>query len=218
MSHTQGIGMTSQRTRLRMIERLKTQGIQDPLVLAAMGQIPRHLFVEEVLQGRAYEDTPLPIGQGQTISSPYIVALSCALVTQGRKLDKVLEIGGGCGYQAAVLSRLAKSVISIERIARLVGTARRNLQGLHIGNVTIRNSDGSDGYPREAPYDGIVVAAAMPTISEALKAQLKPGARLVAPVGVGDVQYLMLVEATDSGYVEHRVEPVKFVPLLSGII
>lgn len=218
MNSGQGAAAASQRPRLRMVQTLREQGIKDAAVLAAMEQIPRHLFVEEMLQGRAYEDVPLPIGQGQTISSPYIVARSCELLTQGRKLDKVLEIGGGCGYQAAVLSRLARTVISVERIARLVGTARRNLQNLHIGNVTVRNSDGSHGYPREAPFDGIVVAAAMPAISAELKAQLKPGARLIAPVGSGEVQYLMLVEATESGYSERRLDAVRFVPLLSGVM
>lgn len=213
-----GIGMTSQRTRMRMIERLKEQGIDDALVLAAMSQIPRHLFVEELLQSRAYDDTPLPIGQGQTISSPYIVAQTCALACRGQKLEKVLEIGGGCGYQAAVLAKLTKTVISLERIARLVGKARGNLQNLHIGNVTMRNADGTDGYPREAPYDAIVVAAAMPSISPALKAQLKPGGRLIAPVGMGEQQQLVLVEAdAEGGYSERILEAVKFVPLLAGI-
>lgn len=221
MMHGVGIGMTSQRTRMRMIERLREQGIQDPLVLAAMGQISRHLFVEPVLQSRAYDDTALPIGQGQTISSPYIVALTCELACQGRKLDKVLEVGGGCGYQAAVLSKLAKSVFSLERIARLVGTARSNLQTMHIGNVTIRNMDGTHGYAREAPYDAIVVAAAMPMISPELKAQLKAGGRLIAPVGIGDLQQLVLVEAHEEdgerSYSERILEAVKFVPLLAGL-
>lgn len=221
MMHSAGIGMTSQRTRTRMIERLREQGIQNPLVLAAMSQISRHLFVEPVLQSRAYDDTPLPIGQGQTISSPYIVALTCELACQGGKLNKVLEVGGGCGYQAAVLSRLAKSVFSVERIAKLVGTARANLQAMHIGNVTIRNTDGTHGYAREAPYDAIVVAAAMPMISPELKAQLKPGGRLIAPVGIGDLQQLILVEVREEEgerhYSERVVEAVKFVPLLAGL-
>jgi protein-L-isoaspartate(D-aspartate) O-methyltransferase len=206
---------------MRMIERLREQGIQDPLVLAAMSQVSRHLFVEPVLQSRAYDDTPLPIGQGQTISSPYIVALTCELACQGRKLDKVLEVGGGCGYQAAVLAKLAKTVFSLERIARLVGTARGNLQAMHIGNVTVRNTDGTHGYAREAPYDAIVVAAAMPTISPELKAQLKPGGRLIAPVGIGDLQQLVLVEAREVDgerqYSERILEAVKFVPLLAGL-
>jgi len=225
MHQATGNGMTSQRTRLRMIERLREQGISNPLVLDAMSQIARHLFVEPVLQSRAYDDTPLPIGQAQTISSPYIVALTCELALQGtgsgQKLGKVLEIGCGCGYQAAVLSRLARSVFSLERIAKLVGMARGNLQSMRIGNVTIRNIDGTHGYPREAPYDAIVVAAAMPMISAELKAQLKPGGRLIAPVGMGEQQQLVLVEAGEVDgelrYTERVLEAVKFVPLLSGV-
>lgn len=210
--------MISQRTRTRMVERIREAGVSDALVLAAMSQIPRHAFVEEILQSRAYEETPLPIGSGQTISSPYIVALTCALACRGQKLGKVLEIGGGCGYQAAVLSKLFRTVFSIERIARLVGQARRNLQALHIGNVQFRNADGTLGYVREAPFDAIVVACAMPHIPDDLKAQLKPGARLIAPVGLGEVQTLVMVEALEEGgYREQTLEPVRFVPLLSGL-
>lgn len=214
-----GIGMTSQRTRARMLERLKEQGIKDAMVLAAMSALPRHLFVEEVLQSRAYEDTPLPIGQGQTISSPYTVARSCELICQGRTLDRVLEIGGGCGYQAAVLSKLAKEVVSIERIAKLVGRARLTLRGLRINNVMIKNADGSHGYLEAAPFDAIVVAAAMPYISEELKRQLKPGGRLVAPVGAGESQHLVVVDADleSGGFTERILEAVKFVPLLDGV-
>lgn len=217
MSGASGIGMTSQRTRVRMVERLKEEGIKDPLVLAAMNEIPRHLFVQEGLQSRAYEDTPLPIGEGQTISSPYTVARSCELACQGQPLDRVLEIGGGCGYQAAVLSRLAKRVISLERIAKLVGKARLNLDKLRIRNVLVKVADGSRGYPREAPYDAIIVAAAMPFIPPELIAQLKPGGRLIAPVGQGGDQRLTLVEAREEGLVEQALETVKFVPLRSGV-
>ncbi len=217
MSGTSGIGMTSQRTRARMVERLKEEGIRDPMVLAAMNEIPRHLFVQEGLQSRAYEDTPLPIGEGQTISSPYTVARSCELACQGQILDKVLEIGGGCGYQAAVLSRLARRVVSLERIAKLVGMARNHLDRLRIRNVVVKVADGSRGYPREAPYDAIIVAAAMPFIPPELTAQLKPGGRLVAPVGQGEDQRLTLVEARPEGLVEQELETVKFVPLLTGV-
>lgn len=213
-----GIGMTSQRARARMLERLKEQGIQDPMVLAAMSAVPRHQFLEEGIQQRAYDDTPLPIGQGQTISSPYIVALSCELVCQGHPLERVLEIGGGCGYQAAVLSKLAKEVVSLERITKLVGRARQNLRDIRVNNVLIKNTDGSHGFLAGAPYDAIVVAAAMPYIPEDLKRQLKPGARLVAPVGAGEVQRLILVEALpDGSFSEKELEAVKFVPLLSGV-
>lgn len=213
-----GIGMTSQRARARMIERLKSQGISDPRILAAMTDIPRHPFLEEGIQQRAYDETPLPIGQGQTISSPYTVALSCELISKDRQLARVLEVGGGCGYQAAVLSRLAREVVSLERITKLVGRARQTLRALRINNVLMKNVDGSEGYPAGAPYDAIVVAAAMPYIPEALKQQLKPGARLVAPVGAGDSQRLVLVEAlAEGGFSEKTLEPVKFVPLLAGV-
>jgi protein-L-isoaspartate(D-aspartate) O-methyltransferase len=212
-----GIGMTSQRTRARMVDRLKEQGIKSPLVLDAMANVPRHLFLEEVLQHRAYEDTPLPIGEGQTISSPYIVAQTCELASQGKPMEIVLEIGCGCGYQAAVLARLAKKVVSVERIAKLVGRSRHTLRELRINNVLIKNVDGTLGYPAGAPYDAIVVAAAMPFIPDELKAQLKPGGRLVAPVGRGDVQRLMVLEARDKGYSERDMEAVKFVPLLPGV-
>lgn len=213
-----GIGMTSQRARTRMLEHLKVQGIKDPLVLAAMNAIPRHAFLEESIQHQAYDETPLPIGQGQTISSPYTVARSCELACRGQTLERVLEIGGGCGYQAAVLSRLAKEVLSLERIAKLIGKARKTLRELRINNVLIKNVDGSHGFKAAAPYDAIVVAAAMPFIPDELKRQLKPGGRLVAPVGVGESQRLILVEAdSEGGFMEKELEPVKFVPLLSGV-
>lgn len=213
-----GIGMTSQRARARMLERLKEQGIKDPVVLAAMNAVPRHPFLEESIQQRAYDDTPLPIGQGQTISSPFIVARSCELACRGKMLDRVLEIGGGCGYQAAVLSKLAKEVLSLERIAKLVGRARLTLRELRINNVLMKNVDGSWGYKAAAPFDAIVVAAVMPYIPEELKLQLKPGGRLIAPVGAGESQRLIMVEADlDGGYTEKELEAVKFVPLLSGV-
>jgi len=158
-----GIGMTSQRARARMLENLKAQGISDPLVLAAINAIPRHPFLEESIQQRAYDDTPLPIGQGQTISSPYIVARSCELACRGHMLERVLEIGGGCGYQAAVLSRLAREVLSLERIAKLIGRARQTLRELRINNVLMKNVDGSFGYPAAAPFDAIVVQRPCPT-------------------------------------------------------
>lgn len=213
-----GIGMTSPRARLRMIEALKKQGIKDPQVLAAMDAVPRHVFVEEAFESRAYEETPLPIGHGQTISSPYIVALTCELARAGRHLERVLEIGGGCGYQASVLARLAGKVVSMERIAGLIGKARLTLRELRINNVLFKNADGTLGYPEGAPYDAIVVAAAMPYIPDELKAQLKPGGRLVAPVGLGEVQHLIVVEARErGGYSERSMEAVKFVPLLPGV-
>jgi protein-L-isoaspartate(D-aspartate) O-methyltransferase len=187
-------------------------------VLAAMQAIPRHVFLEDGIQARAYDETPLPIGEGQTISSPYIVAISCQLACQGRVLDRVLEVGGGCGYQAAVLSKLAKEVLSLERIVKLVGKARQHLRELRIQNVIIKNVDGSYGYPPAAPYDAIVVAAAMPHLPEEMKHQLKPGGRLVAPVGGGEIQHLVVVDALpEGGYSESILDAVKFVPLLAGV-
>ncbi len=213
-----GVGMTSDRARARMVERLRDQGISGPLVLAAMGGVPRHIFVEEGIQHKVYDETPLPIGQGQTISSPYTVAVSCQIACRGQRLERVLEVGGGCGYQAAILSRLAKEVVSVERITKLVGHARQHLRELRINNVLVKNADGSYGYPAGAPYDAIVVTAAMPFIPQEMKAQLKPGARLVAPVGAGDVQNLIVVEALpEGGYSEKMLEAVRFVPLLPGI-
>ncbi len=214
--HT-GIGMTSQRTRVRMAERLKEQGIKSPLVLDAILNVPRHLFLEEGMQHRAYEDTPLPIGEGQTISSPYTVARSCELATQGKPMQVILEIGGGSGYQAAVLARLANKVVSVERIAKLVGRARHTLRELRINNVLIKNADGTLGYPAGAPYDAIIVAAAMPYIPDDLKRQLKPGGRLVAPVGSGDSQRLIVIEAREKGFTERDMEAARFVPLLPGV-
>jgi protein-L-isoaspartate(D-aspartate) O-methyltransferase len=212
-----GIGMTSQRARLRMLENLRRQGISDPVVLAAMEAVPRHVFVEEAFQTRAYDDIPLPIGQGQTISSPYIVALTCELARAGKPLEAVLEIGGGCGYQATVLARIADKVLSLERIAALIGKARKTLRELRVNNVLFKNADGTHGYAQAAPFDAIVVAAAMPYIPDELKAQLKPGGRLVAPVGMGETQKLVVVEAREKGFVEREVEAVRFVPLLPGV-
>ncbi len=214
---TGGIGMTSQRTRARMIERLREQGIKDPMVLAAMNAVPRHVFLEEALSIRAYDDTPLPIGYGQTISSPYTVARTCELACQGRRLERVLEIGGGCGYQAAVLAQLAQKVVSIERIAGLVGRARNTLRGLRVTNVAIKIADGTLGYRDGAPYDAIVVAAAMPYIPDELLAQIRPGGRLVAPVGTGEGQRLKMVEVGMEGNVESDLEAARFVPLLPGV-
>ena len=213
-----GSGLTSDRTRRRMIERLQEQGIRDERVLAALYAVPRHLFVDPALASRAYDDTALPLGHGQTISQPLIVARMIELLLEGRTPGRVLEVGTGCGYQAAVLSRLAKEVLSLERIAKLIGRARKTLRELRINNVVMKNVDGSFGFKAAAPYDAIVVAAAMPYIPEELKSQLKPGGRLVAPVGAGESQRLIVVEAGEEGrFTEQELEPVKFVPLLSGV-
>jgi protein-L-isoaspartate(D-aspartate) O-methyltransferase len=213
--------MTSARTRARMIERLREQGIRDEMVLAAMGAVPRHLFVDQALESRAYEDSALPIGFGQTISSPYVVARMCELARGSdrgvaRELGRVLEIGLGCGYQASVLARLAREVISIERIAALVGVTRKRLRELRINNVKPKHGDGMAGLKDWAPFDAIVVAAAFGEVPDALRAQLAEGARLVMPVG-GQSQTLCVIERQGDDFIERRVEAVKFVPLLPGV-
>jgi protein-L-isoaspartate(D-aspartate) O-methyltransferase len=211
-----GIGMTSPRTRARMIERLRAQGITDETVLAAMNSVPRHMFVDEALAGRAYDDVSLPINYGQTISQPYIVARMTEVLRNGKQLGKVLEVGTGCGYQAAVLAQVAQQVYSVERIKPLHERARKLLRELKIRNVVLRHADGTSGLSEGAPFDGIVMACAAPALSEALKGQLAVGGRMVLPVGTRE-QYLYLVERTESGFKETRLEAVKFVPLLAGI-
>ncbi len=211
-----GIGMTSQRTRARMLERLRGQGIKDEVVLAAMNDIPRHIFVDEALSSRAYEDISLPIGFGQTISQPYTVARMIELARAGRDIHKALEIGTGCGYQAAVLSRVAKEVYSVERIAPLIAKARKNLREIRIPNVKVKYADGALGLPEFAPYDAIVMAAAATHIPQELLAQLEIGGRLVLPIGT-ETQKLTVVERTPQGFQQTELEQVKFVPLLGGI-
>lgn len=212
-----GIGMTSQRTRQRMIDRLREQGIRNETVLSAIAAVPRHAFVEEALASRAYEDTALPLGFGQTISQPYIVARMIEVLLAGRfSLGKTLEIGTGCGYQAAVLARLTGEVYSVERIAPLLEKAKINLRQIGQLNVRLKLADGHLGLPEAAPFDSIIVAAAAGRIPDALLQQLSPGGRLVLPVGSGE-QYLSLIEHTAQGFVETRLNAVRFVPLLSGI-
>jgi protein-L-isoaspartate(D-aspartate) O-methyltransferase len=211
-----GIGMTSQRTRDRMLTRLREQGIKDEVVLSAIGTVPRHIFVDEALSIRAYEDVSLPIGFGQTISQPYIVARMSEILRNGGPLSKVLEIGTGCGYQTAVLSRLAKEVYSVERIRPLVMKARGHLRELKCVNVKLDHADGNMGLPQLAPFDGIMVTAAASHIPQDLLDQLAIGGRLVIPVGT-DEQILYLVERTSKyDYRQTKLEPVKFVPLLGG--
>ncbi len=210
-----GIGMTSQRTRMRMVERLREQGIRDETVLAAMGEVPRHIFVDEALASRAYDDFALPIGFGQTISAPLTVARMLELARGGRPLGRVLEIGTGCGYQVAVLSRIAREVYSVERIAALLGKARRSLRELRATNVKLKHADGQLGLPDIAPFDAIVMAAAAAEVPAALTAQLDLGGRLVMPIGTKE-QRLVMIERTDRGRVETTLENVNFVPLLPG--
>jgi protein-L-isoaspartate(D-aspartate) O-methyltransferase len=211
-----GIGMTSQRTRARMVERLRAQGITDEVVLSAMNDIPRHIFVDEALASRAYEDISLPIGFGQTISQPYIVARMIELARSGQALTQVLEIGTGCGYQAAVLARVAKSVHSVERIAPLIAKARKNLREIRINNAKVKYADGSLGLAEFAPYNAIVMAAAATHIPEELLAQLAIGGRLVMPIGA-ETQKLTVVERTEQGFQRIEMGEVKFVPLLGGV-
>ncbi len=210
-----GIGMTSQRTRARLIERLREQGIKDETVLAAMFEVPRHLFVDEALASRAYDDVSLPINFNQTISQPYIVARMLEVLRGGGPLDRVLEIGTGCGYQAAVLAQVAREVFTLERIQPLYERARKQLRELKIRNVAVRYADGSLGLPDAGLFDGIILAAAAPSLSAVLREQLAVGGRMVVPVGAQE-QWLYLVERDAAGFRETRLEPVKFVPLLIG--
>ena len=211
-----GIGMTSQRTRARMLERLRAQGIVDEVVLSAMNDIPRHIFVDEALSSRAYEDISLPIGFGQTISQPYIVARMIELARGGKSIAQALEIGTGCGYQAAVLGRVAKSVYSVERIAPLIAKARKNLREIRLNNVKVKYADGSLGLTEFAPFNAIVMAAAATHIPEELLAQLAMGGRLVMPIGA-ETQKLTVVERTPEGFQYLEMGEVKFVPLLGGV-
>lgn len=209
--------MTSQRTRTRMVERLREKGIRNEVVLAAMAAVPRHVFVEEALASRAYEDTALPLGMGQTISQPFIVARMIELLLNGRSaLGKTLEIGAGCGYQAAVLGALTNEVYALERIGPLLEKAKANLRVLQQFNVRLKHADGHHGLPEAAPFNSIIVAAAGIAIPPALLEQLAPGGRLVLPVGA-EQQYLSLIERTPQGFVESRLDAVRFVPLLPGM-
>ena len=211
-----GIGMTSQRTRTRMIDRLREEGILDEQVLAAIAAVPRHVFVEEALASRAYEDSALPLGYSQTISQPYIVARMIELLREGRKLGKTLEIGAGSGYQAAVLAQLTDEVYAIERIEPLLARAKLNLRAIQQFKVRLKHADGQLGLPEAAPFDTIIVAAAANRVPHALLQQLALGGRMLLPLGTGE-QFLLMVERRAEGYVETRLDSVRFVPLLSGL-
>jgi protein-L-isoaspartate(D-aspartate) O-methyltransferase len=216
-----GIGMTSARTRARMIERLREQGIVDEVVLAAMNAVPRHIFVDEALAIRAYDDVPLPIGHGQTISQPWIVARMTELARNGREIDSVLEIGTGCGYQTAVLAHVAKHIFSVERIGALVTKARRHLQSLKLKNVALKHGDGSHDLGEPLEVDAIVVTAGATHVPTALLPYLKLGGRMVLPLSQsGDergVQRLTVIEVTPMGLKEQTLDAVRFVPLLPGV-
>lgn len=210
-----GIGMTSQRTRERLVTRLREEGITDARVLRAMTEVPRHLFVDEALASRAYEDNALPIGYSQTISQPYIVARMTELVLRTNP-SRVLEIGTGSGYQTAVLARLVAQVYSVERIAALFQRARRRLAEQGIRNVTVRLGDGSHGWPEQAPFDAILVTAGAGDVPEAFMAQLVGSGQIIIPVGY-DQQTLTVVHARGSSKETEQVEAVSFVPLLTGV-
>lgn len=217
MNALSGIGMTSERTRARMIERVREQGVRDPRALMALSAVPRHIFVEEAMAHRAYEDTALPLILGQTISQPFIVARMIELLLEGRdKLGKTLEVGAGCGYQAAVLAQLSNEVYGVERLGPLLARARENLKQLKLTRIRLKHGDGMVGLPEAAPFDSIIVAAAGMGIPQALCDQLAMGGRLVIPVGSGD-QVLVLIEHTPDGLVEKRFDAVRFVPLLPGV-
>lgn len=212
-----GIGMTSQRTRIRMIERLRKQGIRDELVLNAMASTPRHLFIEEALAHRAYEDTALPLGFGQTISQPFIVARMIEILRAGRTgLGKTLEIGAGCGYQASVLGRLTNEVFAIERLKPLLEKAKNNLRQTQQFNIRLKYADGHEGLPEAAPFDTIICAAAATHVPPALLQQMSVGGRMVLPLGTTD-QIMLLIERTNTGFVDTKYEAVRFVPMLTGI-
>ncbi len=216
-SRQQGIGMTSARTRERLIQRLEGAGIRDPSVLDTMRRLPRHLFVDEALASRAYEDSALPIGYGQTISRPYTVArMTEALLADGRP-DTLLEIGTGSGYQTAVLASLVRRVYSVERMAGLLERALATLKRLELRNVRARHGDGALGWREYAPFGGILVTAAPMGIPRLLVDQLQPGGCMVLPIGPPERQVLVRVVRTEIGYDHEILEPVTFVPLLGGL-
>ena len=218
-ANLRGIGMTSQRTRDRLVSRLQERGIANADVLAVMREMPRHLFVDEALASRAYEDTALPIGHGQTISQPYIVAKMTEILLEGGPREKVLEVGTGSGYQTAVLSRLVERVFSVERISPLQNQARERFYQLKLNNIKLKHSDGSWGWEWYAPYDAIIVTCAPEQVPQELLRQLGLGGRLVIPVGGAGGQSLRVIDRVgDDRFEETELDPVSFVPLLSGQI
>jgi len=213
---SRGIGMTSQRTRDRLVERLRSHGVANPEVLDVIRSVPRHLFVDEALASRAYEDTALPIGNNQTISQPYIVGRMSEALLCAEKRDKVLEIGTGCGYQTAILARLFTSVYSIERIRALYEQTARLLHDMGITNVSLRCADGYKGLAHVAPFDAIIITAAPPELPKALLEQLAQGGCMVVPVGEHGSQKLLRLTRRGNQFVEEVLDYVSFVPMLSG--
>ncbi len=215
----EGIGMTSQRTRDRLIERLRQEGIGNERVLEVMRTTPRHIFIDEAMSSRAYEDSSLPIGHGQTISQPYIVARMTEILLKNGIPDTVLEVGTGSGYQSAVLARLIPRVYTVERISALLQRARQCHQALKLHNIYTKHSDGSWGWPEKAPYPAIMVTAAPEQVPPSLLEQLTIGGRMVIPVGsVNGHQVLKLITRSDTGYDEKVLDAVRFVPLLDGSV
>ena len=215
--NVRGIGMTSQRTRNRLVQRLRDKGVADERVLDAIATVPRHLFLDEALASRAYEDNALPIGHGQTISQPYMVATMTAAILEAMEGGgRVLEIGTGSGYQTAVLAALVDRVYSVERIGVLLERARRRLRSLSVRNVRFKHADGNYGWPTEAPFDAAIVTACATHVPDALADQLADGAPLVIPVGNGDVQELRLLRRSGDGWRQQTLDHVRFVPLLKG--
>lgn len=212
-----GIGMTSARTRDRLVQRLRAQGIANPAVLERIRNVPRHIFVDEALGSRAYEDTALPIGFGQTISQPFIVARMTEALLEGGPLENVLEVGTGCGYQTAVLAPLVQHLHTIERIEPLLARARERLKELGIRNVRFRHADGTLGWKAHAPFDGILVAAAPLTVPERLLKQLRVGGRLLVPIGAEGAQELVRFTRREQRVEREALGPVAFVPLLGGL-
>lgn len=213
-----GIGMTSERTRDRLITRLRREGIRSERVLERVRSTPRHLFVDEALATRAYEDTALPIGLGQTISQPYIVARMTEALLENDTLDSVLEVGTGSGYQTAILAPLVRRVYTVERIAALLAQAKERFRVLRLRNIRTKHVDGGIGMPEFAPYDGIIVTAAPEGVPRALVEQLKMGGRMILPIGSTSEQALVKVTRTATGYDSELLERVNFVPLLKGTI
>lgn len=211
-----GIGMTSARTRDRLVQRLKESGIKSSEVLEQIRNVPRHLFVDEALASRAYEDMALPIGLGQTISQPYVVARMTEALLEASKRDRILEIGTGCGYQTAVLAPLVKEIYTVERVPELLRKSRQRLRQLDVYNVHFRQGDGWEGWPKYAPYDGIIVAAAAEELPQKLLEQLAPDGDLVIPVGPSGGQKLVKVTRCDDHYEELSLGFVSFVPLVHG--
>jgi protein-L-isoaspartate(D-aspartate) O-methyltransferase len=214
----QGIGMTSQRTRERLIERLRKRGIRHPAVLEAMRNTPRHIFVDEALASRAYEETALPIGHGQTISQPYTVARMTEALIEAGMPEMVLEIGTGSGYQCAILAQLVRRVYSVERISALLDQARLRFRELGLRNIRLKHSDGGIGLPEYAPFDAILVTAAPLGLPKTLLDQLAVGGRLVIPIQSDKGQVMVRVTRTSDGFHQERLESANFVPLMGGMI